>query len=487
MKNWWRRSLAAQFIGFMMMALVASQVLSFLITRSEQENVLFAAAKSEFLSRTASITRLIESVPPNLRQEALSASETSYSRFWITQSVPADANAWREEAARELARPLANTVDTPHFASVVPPVSIDRDGERFRTANLSQPWASPSSEVWILPQPARFTYLDGVRGFGLAVELSDGSWLSSAYYRADMNPWWNSHSLFSLAIAAVILSVIGIVTARQIARPLRQLAASAEAIGRGENVEVLPEVGPDDIRLTTAAFNRMQARLFRFVEDRTRMLAAIGHDLRTPLTSLRLRAEFVTDADARQRMLSTIDEIQAMTEAMIALARGEATVEETRTVDLNALLGSLCDDMADLGQPVEHVEGMKTAYRCRPDGLRRAIRNVIENAVRYGEFAHVSIGGTPSSIDIVVQDHGPGIPDDMKEKVFDPFFRLESSRSRETGGVGLGLSIARAIIRHHGGDIALSANDPGLKVVISLPRVEASLNVQTDELPSVAE
>lgn len=469
MRNWWRRSLSAQFIGFMLLALVVSQILSFLITRNEQEDVLFAAAKSEFLSRTASTTRLIESVPLGLRQEALSASETSYSRFWITQSMPANADVWRGEAVRELARPLANTVDMPHLAAVVPPVSIERDGERFRSANADQPWVTPSSQAWRLSQPARFTYLDGTNGFGLAVGLSEGTWLNSAYYRAEANPWWNSQSLFSLAIAAAILSIIGIVAARQIARPLRRLAASAEAVGRGENMDVLPEVGPDDIRLTTAAFNRMQARLFRFVEDRTRMLAAIGHDLRTPLTSLRLRAEFVTDADAQQRMLSTIDEIQAMTESMIALARGEATVEETRTIDLNALLGSLCDDMADLGHPVEYAEGKKAAYRCRPNGLRRAVRNVIENAVRYGGLAQVSIAHTPSTIDVVVRDSGPGIPEDMREKVFSPFFRLESSRSRETGGVGLGLSIARAIVRHHGGDIALSENDLGLKVVLSLP------------------
>lgn len=470
MRIWWRRSLAAQFIGFMMLALVVSQVLSFLITRSEQTDVLFAVAKSEFLSRTASITRLLESIPLNLRQEALSASETRYSRFWITQSIPADPNDWREEAARQLARPLANTVDTPHFVSVVPPVSIDRDGHRFRKANESEPWASPSAQVWVLQQPAIFTYLDGTNGFGLAVELTKGTWLNSAYFRTDLDPWWNSRSLFSLALSAAILSVIGVLAARQIARPLRQLAASAEAIGRGENVDVLSEVGPDDIRLTTEAFNRMQARLFRFVEDRTRMLAAIGHDLRTPLTSLRLRAEFVADADAQQRMLATIDEIQGMTEAMIALARGEATVEDTRNVDLNALLESLCDDMADLGQPVEFMGGKKMVYKCRPDSLRRAARNVIENALRYGGLARVSIFPTHSTIDIVVEDDGPGIPDDMKEKVFAPFFRLETSRSRETGGVGLGLSIARAIIRHHGGDILLCPNNPGLKAVISLPR-----------------
>ena len=162
------------------------------------------------------------------------------------------------------------------------------------------------------------------------------------------------------------------------------VAASAEAIGRGENVPPLPEEGTDDIRQMTAAFNRVQARLFRFIEDRTRMLAAIGHDLRTPLTSLRLRTEFVTDPDIQQRMLATVDEIQTMTEATIAFARGEATAEETRTVDLNALVGSLCDDLAEMQQPVAYRDAEKLAYRCRPDSLRRAIRNVIENGVGSG-------------------------------------------------------------------------------------------------------
>jgi signal transduction histidine kinase len=253
---------------------------------------------------------------------------------------------------------------------------------------------------------------------------------------------------------------------------LRRLAASAEAVGRGENVPPLPESGPDDIRKTTEAFNRMQARLFRFVEDRTRMLAAIGHDLRTPLTSLRLRAEFVNDPETHQRMLSTIDEMQSMTESMIALARGEATIEETRIVDLNALLGSLCDDLIDLGQPIHYRDTVKITYRCRPDGLRRAVRNLIENAVRYAGAAEVSIKQSSGSIELVIADRGPGIPEQMNEKVFAPFFRLENSRSRETGGVGLGLSIARAIARHHGGDITLSPNEPGLRAVLSLPRAD---------------
>ncbi|MBB4629606.1 sensor histidine kinase [Paracoccus denitrificans] len=239
----------------------------------------------------------------------------------------------------------------------------------------------------------------------------------------------------------------------------------------GSNLPPLPEEGTDDIRQTTAAFNRMQTRLFRFIEDRTRMLAAIGHDLRTPLTSLRLRAEFVTDPEIQQRMLATIDEIQAMTEATIAFARGEATIEETRTVDLNALIGSLCDDLAEMDQPVAYAEGKKMIYRCRPDSLRRALRNIIENALRYGGEARVRLYRGSHSVDITVEDNGPGIPEDMHEQVFAPFCRIETSRNRETGGVGLGLAIARTIIRHHGGDIVFSNDNPCFRVTISLPTI----------------
>jgi len=145
-------------------------------------------------------------------------------------------------------------------------------------------------------------------------------------------------------------------------------------------------------------------------------------------------------------------------------------VEETRTIDLNALVGSLCDDLAEMHQPVVYRDGGKSTYRCRPDSLRRAIRNVIENAVRYGGEARVHLHHDGPSIDIVIEDNGPGIPDEMHEKVFAPFFRLEASRNRETGGVGLGLAIARTIVRHHGGDIVFSRGDPGFRVTLSLPR-----------------
>jgi signal transduction histidine kinase len=214
----------------------------------------------------------------------------------------------------------------------------------------------------------------------------------------------------------------------------------------------------------------MQTRLRRFIEDRTRMLAAVGHDLRTPITSLRLRAEFVRDEDTRKKLIDTLDEMQSMTEATLAFARDDAAREETRNVELSALMESLCADLGDLGWDVKFNNGDKIPYRCRPDSLRRAARNLIENAVRYGERARVTIAAKGDSIELTIEDDGKGIPDAEKERVFQPFVRLEESRNSATGGVGLGLSIARGIVRSHGGDIALRNERHGLHAVITLPR-----------------
>ncbi len=475
MTRWWKRSLAAQFICLMLLALVVSQALGFLVSWDERGKALQAAAKGEFFSRTASLARLIETIPTAFRNDVLIASGTAYSRFWVSSQDPVDADAWRHEAWAELAKPLPNmktlkgkppeATPTPDVPAPAPP-----EPSLFEAAAAqSNSWTVLTPGVWTISQPAKFLYLGHSNGMGLSVKLSDGTWLNTAYAKAVPNSIWNAQSLLSLGITAIILSLIGIFVAKQIASPMRRLAIAAEALGRGESVPPLPESGPDDIRQTAEAFNRMQSRLHRFVDDRTRMLAAIGHDLRTPLTSLRLRAEFVSDPDVQQKMVATIDEIQTMTEAALAFAREEATAETTRAMNISALVESICDDLSDLGQDVTFIEGAKIVYRCRPDALRRAFRNLIENAVRYGERARVSVRKRQGTIDIIIEDDGPGIPEAAFEEVFAPFFRLEQSRNRETGGVGLGLSIARAIVHHHGGVIALSNASTGLRVVVTLP------------------
>ena len=215
----------------------------------------------------------------------------------------------------------------------------------------------------------------------------------------------------------------------------------------------------------------MQERLRRLIESRTRMLAALSHDLRTPLTLLRLRAEEVADTDERDKMLATIGEMDEMIGATLAFARDEVRAEPRRRVDVAALLASVVDDMADAGLPVTMAPAPPLIHDCQPGALKRAITNLLDNAVKYGKRARVDDPrDARKTIEITIDDDGPGIPEAELPRVFQPFYRVEDSRSRDTGGTGLGLAIAQSIVQAHGGELTL-ANRPGggLRACIKLP------------------
>ncbi|MGU3493359.1 sensor histidine kinase [Xanthobacteraceae bacterium A53D] len=471
MMRLWTRSLAARFICFTLASLLLSQAVVFFISWDEHGQTMRKAAKGEMLSRCASLVRVLEATPPDLQPDILAASNTVSSRYWVTPQKPENATEWRADAWHQFSQPLPRLPIKGQMPALLEP----RVEPPRNPAEAGSPdWLDMSPSAWPLDRPAKFMYLDNATGMGMAVRLENGSWLNAASAKPQEG-FWNAQTITSLAISALVLSILAVFAARGIAQPLRRLARAAEALGRGQQIEPLPETGPDDIRQTAEAFNRMQERLHRFVEDRTRMLAAVGHDLRTPLTSLRLRAEFITDDEVREKILSTVTEIQSMADATLAFVREEGPVEETRSVDLCALVESLCEDLAELGQDVSFAEADKLSYRCRPASLRRACRNIVENAVRYGERARVRIAQVPGHVAVIVEDDGPGIPRDRQEQVFAPFFRLENSRNRETGGVGLGLAIARTIVRHHGGDVMLENAERGLRVIISLPAVVSDM------------
>jgi len=207
------------------------------------------------------------------------------------------------------------------------------------------------------------------------------------------------------------------------------------------------------------------------LDNRTRMLAALSHDLRTPLTLLRLRTENLQEAEERERMLATIGELDAMIEASLNFARDQATAETWRRTDVTALLASIIDDMADAGMPVSMTPAEPVVLECQPGALRRALTNLIDNAVKYGQSARAAIVVSPLAVRIDIDDNGPGIPPAELQRVFEPFHRLEQSRSRDTGGTGLGLPIALSIVQAHRGDITLTNRpDGGLRASVSLPR-----------------
>ncbi|MFZ1860777.1 MAG: ATP-binding protein, partial [Candidatus Competibacter sp.] len=219
------------------------------------------------------------------------------------------------------------------------------------------------------------------------------------------------------------------------------------------------------------AFNTMQERLIRYIEDRNRILAAVSHDLKTPITRLRLRTELLDDAPLREKFLTDLDDMQRMAQASLDFLRGGEDSEPLAPVDLNALLESLQEDAEDTGQAIRIDGATDRPLHCRPLALKRCLTNLLDNALKYGQRAEIAVQDTPARVTLRVRDQGPGIPETELERVFEPFYRLESSRSRDTGGTGLGLSIARNIARAHGGELTLR-NHPrgGLEARVELPR-----------------
>jgi signal transduction histidine kinase len=285
-----------------------------------------------------------------------------------------------------------------------------------------------------------------------------------------------------LGVLTVLLGVAMFVMARTITRPLRELANAADAVGRGANIPPLAEKGARELRRATRAFNTMQERLRRYLESRTRVVAAMSHDLRTTLTRLRLRAESIENDELRARFAADLDEMSQMVQGALGLFRGLNDDEPLDRVDVDVLLETLQADFAELGATVS-IEGRANApISARPLALKRCLTNIMHNAVEYGTRAtvHVSDG---EDLVIRVRDEGPGIPAESLDQVFEPFFRIESSRNRDTGGAGLGLSIARDIVQAHGGSISLHNLPRGLEVVLTLPRAETTAPIAPAALP----
>lgn len=259
--------------------------------------------------------------------------------------------------------------------------------------------------------------------------------------------------------------------ARWLTRPVQRLADAAQALGREEATHPVPEEGPREFRQASRVFNQMQARIRQQLAERDRFVAAVSHDLRTPLTRLRLRTEGLTQAAERERMGRDIAEMDAMITATLEHLRGAAHAEPLATVDVRALIDSMADDYLDSAGRHIGVHGGCAPLRVRPGALRRCLDNLVGNALRYGGSAQVTVQERDGAVRICVRDHGPGLAAHDLANAMEPFYRAEPSRNRASAGVGLGLSIARDIALRHGGTLALSnAAGGGLLATLELPR-----------------
>ncbi len=316
----------------------------------------------------------------------------------------------------------------------------------------------------------RFGGFLAARFLDVSVQLPDGQSLVFRTAAPQPGPSMPRQIFIELSLLTVVLALVLFFMTRSITRPLSDLARAAETVGRGGRPVPLKERGAREVRDATRAFNSMQERLQRYLDSRTRVLAAMSHDLRTPLTRLRLRAESIEDAALRARFTADLDEMNGMVRGALGLFRDLNDDEALEPVDVDALLRQLQAEFAETGGEVLLRGSAGPPVLARPKALKRCIANLLHNAIKYGTRAEVT-ASDETAVTIRVRDAGPGIPEELLEQVFEPFFRVESSRNRDTGGTGLGLCIARDVAQSHGGSVTLRNHpDGGLEATLLLPR-----------------
>ena len=341
---------------------------------------------------------------------------------------------------------------------------------QFRGAMLLVP-------IPVQERPREFVLHGGAdaRRIAVGLRLPDGMWLNTTLEIPQPRPWHSLNFLSAFLMMTVTAAGLTLWAVRRLIAPVATLAAAAERLGRDVNAPPLPEWGPAEVAIAARAFNTMAERIRRFVQDRTFMLTAIGHDLRTPITRLKLRAEFLEDDELRIKMLTDLDELEAMVAATLAFGRDVAADEPVTAVDLPELARTVLDETADANpdaaDKLSYAGPDHLTVRLRSLAMKRALSNLVQNALAYGGSAAVRLQPAEAGLlRLVVEDEGPGIPAPELERVFQPFHRVETSRNRETGGTGLGLPIARNILRAHGGDVVLTNRDGGgARATVILP------------------
>jgi signal transduction histidine kinase len=318
----------------------------------------------------------------------------------------------------------------------------------------------------------------------VSVRLNDGTWLNFLAAYVESIDFWPLRSIVILSLAVIGTVALSIWAIRRLTSPIREFAAAATRLGIDVNATPIEEHGPSDVRAAIQAFNGMQNKLRRFIEDRTQMLAAVSHDLRTPITRLRLRADCLQDRTQGAKFLADLKEMEDMIAGILTFAKEDVLSEPAIPIDLIATFQSICDDFTDRGFNVSFAGSGRLPYRCKRVSIRRCLTNLVENAVKYGQQAELSIDVSETEIMIHVDDRGPGIPDSLREEAFRPFYRVEGSRSRDSGGTGLGLTVARNVARAHGGDVVLSGRaEGGLRATIVLPQNDVPFSPQWTGIP----
>ncbi len=392
-----------------------------------------------FPDQLATLTELISANPADRRQDLVASIDRAFPRFALAL-VPGALVAGPPDASLD------------HVAKAF----ARRMGPNYRVIGFAS---------GLSPSPAA--------GEPIAISLQDGQLVSAQLVPPPPFPWLGPSTL-TLIVLLISMSLLGVWAALGLTGPLRRFASAAESFNPNGEIAPVPERGPQEIRAAARALNRMRERIKGLIDDRTRMLAAVSHDLRTPITRLRLRCEFIDDESTRTKMLGELAHMESMVESVLHFLRNSQTSRQAVALDLATSLQAICDQFADTGREVGYHGPDHVVIRAHPEDLHRALTNLIDNAVRHGGKANVTLKLTQPTVTIAVEDDGPGIPDTHKQAMFEPFVRGDAARGmNDKTGFGLGLSIARAVIEAHRGTLTLLDRQPyGLVAQVILPQAE---------------
>jgi signal transduction histidine kinase len=441
----WPRTLGMQLIAVTAMAVAISNLAVATWFEFGNQRLNENALIDRTLDRAASTATLFAVIPPNSREAAASTMSSGVWSFALHKG-PYRTAAVMDNYERKLAARLRGLLPQ---ATANLPVLVDIH-EPEKPTSRNPPHDIGQTILFIVP-------------------IDADTQIIGKFYRPAITPW-PIEVMIAAIVAILVASLTAAYFARRVTRPLSDLARAASVIAKGGRAQRLRENGPQDIRNAAIAFNAMTDEVTRTLGSQRQLLSAVGHDLRTPITAMRISLEFVEDRELRERLQINLNELQELTEAVLSAARGTGG-EMKRSVDLSALVESLCADLDEMGEPVTCTTQTPAPLTCRPNEIRRAVRNLVENAVAYGGKAKVEISRDGGVYQILVEDEGPGIPETEHQRVFEPFVRLESSRNEATGGTGLGLTLVKAIAEGHGGGVTLENKaEGGLRARLRLPR-----------------
>lgn len=466
-----QKSLMVQTALIVIVGLTIAYLLSLMLYSRDRFQALIDLSLQRSAQTVSHINHTIAVAAPNDRSRIVASFNTP----WISVSVDGKSSVSKDGPAHSLERDFLSYID------------YQRHGAESSHMRVRFSEDLPKGKHLLHEDSLVDLTFHGLRRiYGLPAHLTlfastrtpDGQWINISIFASELPAKLWSPSLLTVALMTLTIVLVSVFAVRRMLRPMHEFAGAAQRFAGNIDTPLLPDSGPVELREVARAFSEMQSRIRRLVRHRTEMMASISHDIRTPITLLRLRTESLPESAEREKMLETIGSLEQTVTSSLTFAREIANIGNRKKVDIGTLVQALCDDLSEAGMSVKFLENEEALLVSgQPNALKRAFSNLLDNGLKYGHIVRVTISAEDDKVSIRIDDDGPGIADGDIEHVFEPFFRGDPSRNDASDGTGLGLSIARAVIENHGGAIDLS-NRPegGLLVTVDLPRVRAASN-----------